>query len=73
MASSGKDKTSDWLVGLLISVLIATILLPKIMGNFRTMESDTTNFTAVEIALLSVAGVLIVVGFLYKIWKKSGA
>lgn len=63
---------SKWVVGLLVAVLIATALLPTIFSNLNTMESDTTNFSTVEIAIISVIGILILVGFLYKIMKKSG-
>ena len=63
---------SKWVVGLLVAVLIATALLPTIFSNLNTMEKDTTNFSSVEIAIISVIGILILVGFLYKIMKKSG-
>ena len=63
---------SKWVVGLLVAVLIATALLPTIFSNLNTMESDTTNFSTVEIAIISVIGILILVGFLYKIMKKFG-
>lgn len=66
-------KHSDWLVGLLVAVLVATALLPTIFSNLNTMEEDTTNFSTAEIAILSVVGILIIVGFLYKIMKSSGA
>lgn len=69
--ASDKD-VSKWVVGLLVAVLIATALLPTIFSNLNTMESDTTNFSSVEIAIISVIGILILVGFLYKIMKKSG-
>ena len=71
MAKDDKD-VSKWVVGLLVAVLIATALLPTIFSNLNTMESDTTNFSTVEIAIISVIGILILVGFLYKIMKKSG-
>jgi hypothetical protein len=71
MAKSEQD-VSKWVVGLLVAVLIATALLPTIFSNLNTMESDTTNFSGVEIAIISVIGILILVGFLYKIMKKSG-
>ena len=67
-----KEDVSKWVVGLLVAVLIATALLPTIYSNLNTMESDTTNFSTVEIAIISVIGILILVGFLYKIMKKSG-
>lgn len=66
------NDVSKWVVGLLVAVLIATALLPTIFSNLNTMESDTTNFSTVEIAIISVIGILILVGFLYKIMKKSG-
>lgn len=69
--ANDKD-VSKWVVGLLVAVLIATALLPTIFSNLNTMESDTTNFSSVEIAIISVIGILILVGFLYKIMKKSG-
>ena len=69
--SDGKD-VSKWVVSLLVAVLIATALLPTIFSNLNTMEDDTTNFSGVEIAIISVIGILILVGFLYKIMKKSG-
>ena len=71
MPKGGKD-TSKWVVKLLVAVLIATALLPTIFSNLNTMEGDTTNFSGVEIAIISVVGILILVGFLYKIMKESG-
>ena len=71
MAKTEKE-VSKWIVGLLVAVLIATALLPTIFANLNTMESDTTNFSGVEIAIISVFGILILVGFLYKIMKASG-
>lgn len=65
-------EVSKWVVGLLVAVLIATALLPTIFSNLNIMENDTTNFSSVEIAIISVIGILILVGFLYKIMKKSG-
>ena len=65
-------KQSDWIIGLLVTILIATALLPTIFSNLNTMESDSTNFSTVEIAVISVVGILIIVGFLYKIMKGSG-
>ena len=70
---AGSKKESDWLVGLLVSVLIATALLPLIASNLNTMKSDTTNFSGAEIGILSVIGILVTVGFLYKVMKKTGA
>ncbi|GAG34085.1 unnamed protein product [marine sediment metagenome] len=70
--SAGSKKTEKWVVSLLVSVLIATALLPTIFSNLNTMESDTTNFSTVEIAIISVIGILIIVGFLYKVMKSSG-
>lgn len=70
---AGSKKESDWLVGLLVSVLIATALLPLIASNLNTMKSDTTNFSGAEIGILSVIGILVIVGFLYKVMKKTGA
>ena len=67
-----ENDVSKWVVGLLVAVLIATALLPTIFSNLNAMESDTTNFSTVEIAIISVIGILILVGFLYKIMKKSG-
>lgn len=69
--AEGKD-VSKWVVSLLVAVLIATALLPTIFSNLNAMEDDTTNFSTVEIAIISVIGILILVGFLYKIMKKSG-
>jgi len=63
---------SKWVVGLLVAVLIATALLPTLFSNLNAMEQDTTNFSTVEIAIISVVGILILVGFLYKIMRKSG-
>ena len=63
---------SKWVVGLLVAILIATALLPTIFSSLNTMESDTTNFSTVEIAIISVIGILILVGFLYKVMKSSG-
>lgn len=72
MAGYSKSQT-DWLIGLLVAVLVATALLPTIFSNLNAMESDTTNFSVAEIGVLSVAGILIIVGFLYKIMNSTQA
>ena len=71
MAKQSED-VSRWVVRTLVAVLIACAILPTIMSSLNTMESDTTNFSTVEIAIISVIGILIVVGLLYKIMKGSG-
>jgi len=70
MTKGGYGK--NWVVGILIMALLATSLLPTVFSNLNTMESDTTNFSATEIAIISVVGIFIIVGFLYKVLKKSG-
>jgi len=65
-------KHTDWIVSLLVAVLVATALMPTIFSQLNSMESDSTNFSTTEIAILSVSGILIIVGFLYKIMKSSG-
>lgn len=65
-------KATDWVVGLLVAVLIATAIFPTVYSQLNTMEADTTNFSTAEIAILSVVGILIIVGFLYKVMKQSG-
>jgi len=68
--------SKNWVVGILIMALLATSLLPTVFSNLNTMESDTgandSNFSAVEVGLISVIGIFIIIGFLYKILKKSG-
>jgi len=71
MAGYNSSQT-DWLIGLLVAVLVATALLPTIFSNLNTMKSND-NFSAAEVGILSVAGVLIIVGFLYKIMKGTQA
>lgn len=68
---AGTD-VSKWVVGLLVAVLIATALLPTIFTSLNTMEADSTNFSTTEIAIISVIGILILVGFLYKVMKSAG-
>lgn len=67
-----KEDVAKWAVRTLVAVLICVALFPTIFSSLNTMESDTTNFSTVEIAILSVIGILIIVGFLYKIMKSSG-
>ena len=71
MAKQGED-VAKWVVKTLVAVLIASAILPTIMFSLNAMESDSTNFSATEIAIISVVGILIIVGFLYKLMKASG-
>ena len=71
MAKQSED-VSRWVVRTLVAVLVATAILPSIYSSLNTMEDDTTNFSTVEIAIISVIGILIIVGLLYKIMKSSG-
>lgn len=64
--------TKKWITGILVMMLLATSLLPTIFSNLNTMEADTTNFSTVEIAIISVIGIFIIVGLLYKVLKASG-
>lgn len=66
------DDVAKWVVKTLVAVLIASAILPTIMFSLNAMESDSTNFSATEIAIISVVGILIIVGFLYKLMKASG-
>ena len=72
MASSKYGSSKNWVVGLLVTMLLATSLLPTIFGNLNTMENDTANFSVTEIAIISVIGIFIIVGLLYKVLKQSG-
>ena len=68
----GIKNTSNWFIYLLVGTLLATAFLPTIRSNIKGMEGDTTNFSSGEIAILGVIGLLIVVGFLYKVMKSTG-
>ena len=72
MDNEDNNSVALWVKSLIIALLIATALFPMIFSNLNTMESDTTNFSTVEIAIISVIGILILVGLLYKIMKQSG-
>ena len=66
------EDVSKWVVRTLVAILVASAILPSIYSSLNTMESDTTNFSTVEIAIISVIGILIIVGLLYKVMKSSG-
>jgi len=62
---------NQWIVGLLVSALLVSALLPTIYSQFNTIEADTTNFSTTELAVFSVVGVIIIIGVLYKFMKMS--
>ena len=66
------EDVSKWVVRTLVAILVASAILPSIYSSLNAMESDTTNFSTVEIAIISVIGILIIVGLLYKVMKSSG-
>lgn len=70
--AKGGDDVARWVVKTLVSVLIVGAILPTIMVSLNAMENDTVNFSAPEIAIISVIGILLVIGFFYKLMKSSG-
>jgi uncharacterized BrkB/YihY/UPF0761 family membrane protein len=69
--ASGKG-ASDYLTELLIIGVLCASLLGSIMSSFNSMTEDTTNYTTVQIAVISVFGILIVIGVLNLVLKASG-
>jgi len=70
MAVSGG--LSGWAVKTLFGVMIVAAILPTIMGSLNTLESDTTNFSATEIALIGLFSIFIILGCAYKLMKSTG-
>lgn len=70
--AKGAKKASDWVFYVLITVLIFVGVAPSIYSGLKTLTGDTANLSAGEIAILSICGLIVAVGFLYKIMKGSG-
>lgn len=59
----------DWLIGLLLVVVVASQILPIAFASLNIMEADTTNFTAGERGLIGLISILVLIMFVYKIYK----
>jgi len=57
------------LIDILIYVLFAVVLLPIIGTQVKTLEGDSTNFSATEIILFGLVTTFIVIGVVYGIVK----
>jgi uncharacterized membrane protein YeaQ/YmgE (transglycosylase-associated protein family) len=72
MAKS-KSKFQNYLTEVLVGAVLTGALLGTIMSQFNTLEQDTTNFSAAEIAIISVLGIVIVIGIMRYFLDKSKA
>ena len=70
--AKGESGLTGWVVKTLFGVMIVVSILPFIMSSLNTLEDDTTNFTAVEIGLISLLSILIILGIVYKVMKSTG-
>ena len=70
--AKGQESLSKWVVGTLFGVMIVVSILPFIMSSLNTLESDTTNFSAVEIGLVGLLSIFIILGIVYKVMKSTG-
>lgn len=66
-----KNKTTNWIIDVLLVVFVASAFLSTIFNRLNAMESDTTNFSASEIAIIGVLGILVLVGLMYRIYQGS--
>lgn len=71
MAKKGGD-ISEWVFNILLAVFVVSALLGTIFNRLNAMESDTTNFSASEIALLGILGIIILIALVRKLAKGSG-
>ncbi|MCJ7572342.1 MAG: hypothetical protein MUO82_10800 [Candidatus Thermoplasmatota archaeon] len=67
-----KGGIADYLTEILIAGVLCVALLGYIVSNFNNMATDSTNFTAPEMALLGVIGIVVVIGVFYKLLSASG-
>lgn len=70
--AKGDSSLSSWVVKTLFGVMIVVSILPFIMSSLNTLESDTTNFSTVEIGLISLLSILVILGIVYKVMKSTG-
>jgi uncharacterized membrane protein YeaQ/YmgE (transglycosylase-associated protein family) len=66
-------KLQNYLTEVLVGAVLTGALLGTIMSQFNTLEQDTTNFSAAEIAIISVLGIVIVIGIMRYFLEKSKA
>jgi len=60
------------LFGTLMYAVVLSAVLGTIAGAFVTLQADTTNFTAGQIALLGLCITIIVIGIVYTLAKSHG-
>lgn len=68
MASSAK--ITNRITDLLIGAVLVSALLGTIVNQFNTMAEDGHNFTDAQMALLSVLGIIVVIGVFRWFTKK---
>lgn len=68
MANSAKITKN--ITDLLIGAVLVSALLGTIVSQFNTMSEDSENFTAAQMALLSVLGIIVVIGVFRWFTKK---
>lgn len=68
MANSAKITKN--ITDLLIGAVLVSALLGTIVSQFNTMSEDSENFTGAQMALLSVLGIIVVIGVFRWFTKK---
>lgn len=72
MAKGYSGSTTDFVFDLLIVVFIMASLLGTIYAQLNTLESDTTNFSTAELALITIIGIVALIGIVMRILKGAG-
>jgi hypothetical protein len=67
---AGKGKSTSELMEVLIYVLFASVIIPIIAVNIKSMTGDSGNYSAAEILILGFITTIVILGIGYTIYKK---
>lgn len=69
MAIGDSDSGIDWLIGILLVILVASVVLPQALGSLNTMADDSANFSLAQRSLIALIGTVVLIMFVYRIYK----
>ena len=69
MAIGESDSGIDWLIGILLVILVASVVLPQALGSLNTMADDSANFSLAQRSLIALIGTVVLIMFVYRIYK----
>lgn len=69
--ASAKSGMLDFLIGIVLTIAFISAVLPTSLRTLNDMAGDSGNFTAPQLALLSILGIVIVISIVRGVikWK----